>query len=362
MYNSFIGLSDLDRKKNPLNMHSKAQKNAGFTLIELMISIVLGLLLVAAASQLFMGGVINARLQQAGADMQDSGMFGLDSMARDIRLANYGNILNRSLTDISPWGGIVLTADTSTSATSNLPVLRTSNSASAYIPAALLSNSDGDTSSTTLNYWNGFSNVKTSADVALQSDQLTIQYRAPAAMVNCEGAAVNAGDIVIQRYFIRLDTVTAGNTGSNVKNLVLACDAATVTIPATPIITNLQVVSGLGEGGQVIMNRIDQLHFLLGTQAANGNLVYYTINQYKAAAVAARAAGGIAPRILSVKIGALVRSLDNTNSALVDPAKTYTLFDQTVKPIAESNQNTNRYVRQAYLTTVALRNAMGVAS
>jgi len=110
------------------------------------------------------------------------------------------------------------------------------------------------------------------------------------------------------------------------------------------------------------MNRVDQIHFLLGTQAANGNFVYYTINQYKAAAVAARNAGGIAPRILSVKVAALVRSLDNTNSSVIDPAKIYTLFDQSVKPIAETNQNTNRYVRQAYLTTIALRNGMGAAS
>ncbi|WP_410210799.1 PilW family protein [Aquirhabdus sp.] len=363
MCNQLNRLADYRYQQSRLKAYQSSRKDAGFTLIELMISIVLGLLLVAAASQLFVGGVINSRLQQAGADMQDGGLFGLDSMSRDIRLANFGNITNRFLTDVTPWGGIVLTADTAASTASNLPVYRTSNSAGAYISSALLSNSDGDVASSTLNQWTGLSNVTTSTGGALKSDQLTIQFAAPADMVNCEGVPVTAGSSVIERYFIRLDTITVGNTGSNVQNLVLACNAASVTPPAaSPALANLQIVTGLGNPGQVIMNRVDQIHFLLGTQAVNGNFVYYTINQYKAAAVAARNAGGIAPRILSVKVAALVRSLDNTNSSLIDPAKIYTLFDQSVKPIAETNQNTNRYVRQAYLTTIALRNGMGAAS
>ena len=85
---------------------------AGFTLIELIIALALGLIISAAALQLFTGGLITTRLQQASAELQDSGVFGLEYMAHDIRLANYGNINNPELTDTSSLSGIVLTSGT----------------------------------------------------------------------------------------------------------------------------------------------------------------------------------------------------------------------------------------------------------
>ncbi|MFX5797395.1 prepilin-type N-terminal cleavage/methylation domain-containing protein, partial [Acinetobacter baumannii] len=81
-------------------------KQQGFTLIELMVALALGLILVAAATQLFIGGILSSRLQKANAEIQDSGIFGLDYIVRDIRLVNYGNIINPQLNDTTPWGGI----------------------------------------------------------------------------------------------------------------------------------------------------------------------------------------------------------------------------------------------------------------
>ena len=64
----------------------------GFTLIELMIALVLGLLISAAAIELFTGSLLSSRMQQANDELQSSGIFGLDYIVRDIRLANYANI------------------------------------------------------------------------------------------------------------------------------------------------------------------------------------------------------------------------------------------------------------------------------
>ncbi|TXJ07726.1 MAG: prepilin-type N-terminal cleavage/methylation domain-containing protein, partial [Acinetobacter sp.] len=79
----------------------------GFTLIELMVALTIGLLVSAAALQLFTGGVITTRLQEANAELQDSGIFGLEYVARDVRLANFGNVSNHELHDQTPFGGIV---------------------------------------------------------------------------------------------------------------------------------------------------------------------------------------------------------------------------------------------------------------
>jgi len=368
------------KPKSSAQGHRVQLINAGFTLVELMIAIVLGLLLVAAATQLFVGGLINVKLQQAGGDIQDNGVFGLEFLSREIRLSNYGNANNLLLTDTTPLGGIVLSADVGSASNTNLPFVRNSNSASDYIAATYLSRGAGDTAGTAPQ-WTGATNITgtDALNVAVtQSDQLTIQYQAPAAMTDCEGGAVNAGDTVVERYFLRLDTAATPAATAPMQNLSLVCNAGNIQAAsisasgtkATPTASNpsattttyaILTSSGsastatYGGAGQVIMTRVDHLHFLLGTQIqGTTNMAYYTIPQYRALASK--------PRIMSVQMAALVRSIDNSSNAVVDPTKSFQLFDQTVTPKATANTNANRYVRRVYMTTIALRNTLGGAS
>lgn len=69
-----------------------------------MVALVLGLLVSAAAVQLFTGSILSTRMQQANDELQNSGIFGLDYIVRDIRLANYENINNPELNEQTPWG------------------------------------------------------------------------------------------------------------------------------------------------------------------------------------------------------------------------------------------------------------------
>lgn len=328
----------------------KLQK--GFTLIELMVALVLGLILVAAATQLFTGGILSSQLQRANAEIQDSGVFGVDFMLRDIRLSNVGNINNLEINDQTPYGGIVLTAS-SEADSSNVNFIPKISS-SEYLDSALLSRGSGDTVSTTDNYWKGLSNVKNTAGTAQISDQLTIQFVAPSQMFNCEGQTVLAGDLVVQRYFLRRDT---NSTGTN--DLALACDANTPAATAAAVSAQPTIVTGLGTAGQIIIPRVDHFHVLLKARDENGNLSYYTIPQYRTAAAAARATTPTAkkaPRILVIQASVLIRSTNNAKNTVVDPTQaTYVMLDTTVK----ANDTTNRFLRRVYNSTVALRNAMG---
>ena len=328
----------------------KPQK--GFTLIELMVALVLGLILVAAAIQLFTGGILSSQLQRANAEIQDSGVFGVDYMLRDIRLANVGNLTNLEINDQTSYGGIVLTGSTASS-TSNVNFVPKVGTA-AYIDSALLSRGSGDTVSTTDNYWKGLSNVKNTAGTAQVSDQLTIQFVAPSQMFNCEGETVLAGDLVVQRYFLRRD---ANSTGIN--DLALACDANTPAATAAAVSAQPTTVTGLGTAGQIIIPRVDHFHVLLKARDEDGNLSYYTIPQYRDAATAARATTPTAkkaPRILAVQASVLIRSTNNAKNTVVDPTQaTYVMLDTTVK----ANDTTNRFLRRVYNSTVALRNGMG---
>ena len=332
--------------------------NAGFTLVELMVSLVLGLLLVAAAVQVLYGGVVSSRLQQGAADAQDSGLFGLDYITKDVRMANYGNLANANLIlrDNTPAGGIVLTADTATTTTTTVTNLSGVLSGTAYVANGLLSHGAGDTAGTG-NEWTGANKVTISGVTNPKSDQLTIQFTAPTNMSDCEGGTVSKDEQLIQRYFLR--AVSSTDTA-----LVLACDAGKIS--TTGALTNF------GDAGQVVMQRAEHMHILLGVQQAGvaavaavpasgstaavaavpavpGKWRYYSINNYMALTTSPK------PQIKSIKISVLVRSLDETKSPAIDPARSFPMLDQTVTP----TENTKRYVRRVYTTTISLRNGMG---
>ena len=81
----------------------------GFTLIELMISLVLGLLISAAVMQVFLTSQRVDRIQTAGSEIQDKAVFGLQAIEQQVRLANLGND-GITINDTTAMGGIVLTA------------------------------------------------------------------------------------------------------------------------------------------------------------------------------------------------------------------------------------------------------------
>ena len=313
---------------------------AGFTLVELMVALALGLLISAAAIQLFLGGLLTSRMQQANAELQNSGVFGLDYVARDLRLANYINTDFPELNEQTPWGGVVLTARTAALSNANIPI----PAAAPIISQGLLSHSPGDTVSTVANEWQGLSNV------SLASDQLAIQFVAPNAMVNCEGANVQAGDYVIQRYFVRRADAAA-TTGTDYG---LACDANTPTPTATPAVAEPTTITGFGGAGELVMPRVDHFAVQLGVRNEAGNMAYYTINQYRTAA-AARTAATTPPRIVSVKMAVLVRSTDNTRNNDIDLTRSINILNQNVT----LTDTTNRFARRVYSTAVTFRNGLG---
>lgn len=332
--------------KTPFKKHKVGfGSQAGFTLIELMVALALGLLITAAAIQLFLGGLLTSRMQQANAELQNSGVFGLDYVARDLRLANYINTDFPELNEQTPWGGVVLTARTATVTDANIPI----PAAAPYISTGLLSHSvgTGESVSSTQNEWQGLSNVN------LASDQLTIQFVAPNAMVNCEGANVQAGDYVIQRYFVRRAVATA-TTGTDYG---LACDANTPTPTGTTPVAEPTTISGFGGAGELIMPRVDHFTVQLGVRNEAGNMAYYTINQYRTAAAAARAAVPATepPRIVSVKTAVLVRSTDNTRNNDIDLTRSINILNQNVT----LTDTTNRFARRVYSTAVTFRNGLG---
>lgn len=67
----------------------------GFSLIELMIALIIGLVLTGGAIQIFISSKATYRLESALARMQETGRYIVDAMAKDIRMAGYTGCSSR---------------------------------------------------------------------------------------------------------------------------------------------------------------------------------------------------------------------------------------------------------------------------
>lgn len=310
-------------------------KNKGFTLVELMISIALGLLVVAAATQLFITGMVSVNLQKAMAEIQDNSNFGINFVASDLRKVNY-NADQPQITSATKFGGILLSSN-------NFPGDLTEQPATTFF-----TQSRSESSTTQL--------------TDTQSDQLTIQYYADAITFDCEGNTVSAGNVIVQRYFI--------DEGH------LKCDAAQYprSAPVKDPVTNITpayAITGMNANAQIILKNVEYMRILLSTsedklQADNvsndpipansivqKNFKYIEASNYPTA--------GTLPRVRGIQIGLLVRANDSVSPSAALTAKNAASFRVLDKDVTLKTAD-SKFLRQVVTQTVALRNAMGASS
>ena len=302
----------------------------GFTLIELMIALTLGLLIVAASIQVFITANQSLAFQQSSANIQNSGLFGMDYIVRDLRRANIDSN-SAAMTRDTLHGGVVFNQG-------NLSQVALTNQ-TAVEPLLTKSNV-------------GPSNLKN-----LNSDQIVIQYKNTiGSQFNCEGAKVAPNQFIVQRYFLKQEKDVAGN---GYRPLSLRCKAAVYTGDA---ITSLD----LSGNGEMLIPNVDHFRVLLGvardneiknpagtiTQAKDGvmdDFLYVSPSEYIKLADK--------PQIVSIQLGVLVRSPETV--AKGTDAAQFTVLDLTDKELRE-DVDKKKYLRQVIIQTVALRNGFGV--
>lgn len=278
----------------------------GFTLIELMISLTLGLVIMLAAVQLFITNQMGFNLQRGMGNVQENGRFALDYINASTRNSEYSRDGTTSASDAS---GVITEAV-------ELPGVAAA--------ANLVS-----------------SNNLTTLGVG-SSDQLVIRQWISDSMPNfrdCEGNSVASGRFVVSRYFVRADTA-AGSPAA------LACDAGFYADGAAS-------VSNYGDSGVVLLSTIDTFQILFGIADTPtppiGQRVpvrYLTVTDYMALP---------APRpvISALRVGVLVKSSEKTGNNFVAPTNIQVL-DVTVS----GNDINDKSVHRLFTSTLALRNAM----
>lgn len=317
--------------------HLYKYDQVGFTLIELMISLVLGLIVSAAVIQVYLINVKTSSIQASGSELQDASVFGLQQLERKVRLANLGNP-SPQINNITVNGGIVLTG-----LNIGVPVTPTP-----YPNTGYLTRRAGDTS-VGPNGWSGISNTNTN------SDQLTIQYIniTGSPIRDCEGSEAAVNDIIIERYFLRRATDDT-STGA-IKNLVLACDAGRVNkaggIDNTMAATDSRQ---FGQAGQELIVNADQFKVLLGVQYTKGATAGQTMYLPSSAYLAIT---DDKPAITSVKMGLIVHGTTPVLNS--EDQISFTLLGQN--NVLKTDTSRSKQVRTSYETTTLLRNARVVS-
>ncbi len=380
-----------------------AQK--GFSLIELMISLTLGLLISAAVMQVYLTSVKTSSVQSGGTDILEASIFGIQNIEKSIRLSNLG--MADTNNPFTPTAGLVMTSDSSLVSTTQTDKSRnnmngikmggTKSSAGAEdIVDGFLTRSGNQATSSSSNAWK----AENSNITGLKSSQLTIQYEAPQNTYDCEGSLVRGpieierdgrltmipGQVIIERYFLsEVAQDNKSNYESNIKSYELRCDAGryikedltTTELEAQKIngkdstlLAATRNIRDFGDAGEVIIPRVDYFGVLLGVEVVESiagsnpavTLRYFTPEQYMSflkdverAESSASTTTITTTDIMSVKLSVLVRAdrpLTGENGA-----SNFMIFGEQS---ALSSDTSSAFIRRVYESNIMLRNSRAI--
>lgn len=367
-----------------MNTYQRQQSNIGnyqhgFTLIELMVSMVIGLLISGAALQLLLSSQKTLNSQQASSSIQDNVNFGLQTVARSIRAANLGARSDEGATyqvsDSTIFSGLVITTDDDVAFDAVPQNLEGIVMGGSPVPTSLLSCSDGIENVSLSNIcsaagislasssgWTGASNLS-----GVKSDQLVVLYKSPMDSFDCEGARVSQGQHVIERFFLRRDSIALPNEPTP---LALACDAGRFQYTQNDLAANSISLQGYGDKGVVLLSRVDHFSFQVGVtippRIANGDLAFqpsanntafFDLDDYLDMDLSSL---GLSerPRISHVRYAVVTRSISPSSDAQKASEQKFNVFNKANLTLSSTTESVP-YMREVVTSSVLLRGARG---
>ena len=291
---------------------------SGVTLVELMVTVTIGIIVLAGLIQVFISNQSSYNLQTKMGDLQENGRFGLFFLQRDIRMAGYPKNDNAS-------------------------------------PALLaFVTSGGDDTSRTVD------GSALSGGGATASDRLAVQYRTPSAnFVACDGTIIATKNTLLTAvYSITTDTSVTPNTHQ------LSCKSCVNNACAAGTASGGKLTSN----GQPLLTGIENMQIQFGVDNDTGNVDaagygyadYYT----RADQVPASKWSGVG--VVSVRVALLSSTIDPiTDEDASSQAKSFTVLDAsgikagtcTADVCGSLSGVTGKKVRgRVFTTTIEVRN------
>lgn len=353
----------------------------GFSLIELMISLTLGLLISAAVMQVYLTSIKTSSVQSGGTDILEASIFGIQNIEKSIRLSNLG--MADANNPFTPLAGVVMTSDTSL-----VSALQTDKSKNNMNSIKMGGTKTAAGSIDITGEFLTKSGIQASNITNLESSQLTIQYEAPQDMYDCEGTLVRGpieierdgrlelipGQVIVQRYYLReVAQNDKSNYESNIKSYELRCDAGRYVkeilnsteldlqkINDSTILKESRNIRDFGDIGEVVIPRVDYFGVLLGVEVVDPltssvTLRYFTPEQYMSYLKDLSATSTITTDIISVKLSALVRA-DRPLTGETG-ASNFIIFGE---PKTLSTDTSKAFIRRVYESNIMLRNSRAI--
>lgn len=262
----------------------------------------LGLLIIAAATGVFLAGQRSLATQSGASDLQQNAIFGLAQLTHDLRHTNLNtnSAENNAITKQTPGAGVVF-SDSNFSGISDAHVTLTSQEANPVF-------------------------------AGINNDQLTIQFKPHEdnLLQSCTGEGLDADEVNVQRYFIQPMPQGDGNRFGlhcSAKNDDESFNRTSLIIPD-----------------------VEAFKVRFGTK--NGSdMQYKTIAQLQDN-----------DEIISIEVGLIMRSTHNLGSdesknVVNNKEKSYRIAGTNVTLINEDESPT--YLREVFSQVVAIRNSSG---
>lgn len=339
---------------------TKLQK--GFTLLELMISLAIGLLVVSAATAIFLSAQRSLGFQLGMGDVQQNSNFGLAMLTHDLRHANLNTPSNQKINNKMVGSGVAFAKENYPSA------MHTDLTNNAYSTQNAVDDATSGKSDQLVIQFVPQYQITEASDVDSKDPTKKINERllSNTDMYNCEGTRIEfvtakaneetqaIRPTVVQRYFIqKLPDALQGSDGLD--RYGLYCDAGHYNAGDSSI-------TGLNNNAQLLMQNIDAFKVLLGVKnPGNNQLRYVTIDEYKNLMSSITAEKDYL-QVISLQVSVIARSATNIGANAGLNNQTITLPGTTTAVVFDGDANLNKkYIRQLVTQVVGLRNTLGAS-
>lgn len=360
----------------------------GFSIVELMVAITLGLLLIAGVLQIFLGNRQAQRMEQSVSRIAESGRIAMDLVSQDLRLAGFygcaksikGEIVNSTLITVAASGARGISPDFSTGAVRGYARPATGstwspNTLSADFDATIASRlaSARNGSDVLAVYYGQANGAKVQAAVSgasaisvtktgLCKDSTTDLNNTLVIVGNCKNAdlirvtntpSCGADPVSIQHAL--------SSTGNSTPNLVGSYEVDT---PVYQLAQKIYYVKPSGRtasdgttiyslfvddtySSQELVEGIEFMHVLYGEHVGSADNIRYV----DAGSVTAM------ENVVSVRIALLAQSFDSVRDT--NDTASYTLLDRSIDASTTSIKHSGgRSIRRVYSAAIELRNRM----
>jgi len=318
----------------PIQRHRGQRRDAGFSLIELLISITIGMVIVGAALSAYLGSADSGRIASAESRMNEDAQAALDLLAQQIRMAG-NNPKRPNYTLAAPRNPI-----TNTFSLRGCEGTFTNITTVGATPAAADINALTCTAGTTPH----------SIAVSYEADTFNTIPTSTGVPTDCMGVSLPSQTASVTQITSPTTTAPSNVTFYEADNRYYVATSATSGRPSLYCRGN-----GVGGSPQPLVENVEDLRFSFGTApAASGGVAgYLTATQLDPnnAVVALPTPQERWARVMTVRICVVARS----ESPVVPDAASagYIKCDGTVETAPPDLR-----LRRAYFTTVTLRNRM----